>query len=294
MLEQNFKSSEFARMPAEDHASNQLDQSAYRAYFDGGVSTLMSQMWGGNLHMGYFTAPDEPLGGAQQRAKQHITALLNLASGKSLIEVACGVGTTALFVAQTTGARVQATNISETQLAEARERAASAGLADRVAFAFGDYHEIDASAGTYHAWLCQEALLYARDRSQVFAEARRVVKPGGRLVFTDLTLATALTRSEREVFMADIRAPHLWPLAEYDAFARSSGLTLVARHDWALHAERTFAAVAQNILRKHDMLVALVGKDAVEQAAFRIDRQLRMAQAGHLGWCVFCLEVPEF
>ena len=293
MLEQNLGSSEVTKMPAEGQASSQQDQSAYRAYFDGGVSTLMSQMWGGNLHMGYFAAPDELLGDAQQRAKQHITALLNLAAGKSLIEVACGVGTTALFIAQTTGSRVHATNISETQLAEARERAVNAGLADRVTFASGDYHLLDEPAGAFHSWLCQEALLYAQDRSQVFAEARRVVKPGGRLVFTDLTLSTALPTREREVFMADIRAPHLWSLAQYDGFVRTSGLALVARHDWSLHAERTFAAVAENIRRKHDVLVALVGKDAVEQASFRIDRQLRLAQAGHLGWCVFCLEVPE-
>ena len=166
-------------------------------------------------------------------------------------------------------------------------------MADRVTFAFGDYHHLDAPADAYNSWLCQEALLYAHDRGSVFSEARRVVKPGGRLLFTDLTLSDALPLQEREALMADIKAPHLWSLDEYDDFVASSGLKVLARHDWGPHAERTFAAVAENIRRKHDMLVTLVGKEAVEQAAFRIERQYRLAAAGQLGWCVFCLEVPE-
>jgi len=280
-------------MMADRETSIQSDQSAYRAHFDGGVSTLMSQMWGGNLHMGYFEAPDEPLDRAQMRIKQTIAELLALKPGRKLIEVACGVGTTAVFLAEKTGASIDAPNISETQLAEARERAAQAGLSDRVSFAFGDYHHIDAESRSYDAWLCQEALLYAHDRQQVFAEACRVVKPGGRILFTDLTLSEALPAHERESLMADIKAPHFWSLDRYDGLVVRLEMPLIARYDWGSHAARTFEAVAKNIRAKRDGLVGLVGEDAVSQADFRINRQYRLASAGHLGWCLFCLEVPR-
>ena len=280
-------------MTVDRDPSIQTNQSAYRAYFDGGVSILMSEMWGGNLHMGYFDRLEETLADAQQRAKHKIAEFLNLAPGNSLIEVACGVGTTAIFLAQQTGAIVHATNISETQLAEARERTAHAGLADRVTFRFGDYHELEAQASSFDSWLCQEALLYAQDRHRVFSEARRVVKPGGRVVFTDLTLSKALTVQERNALMIDIRAPHLWSLDQYDGFVLSSGFNLIARHDWSPQAARTFAAVADNIRLKRELLTTLVGEEAVKQAEFRIDRQYRLASAGHLGWCLFCLEVAR-
>ncbi len=279
-------------MMADQQTSIQSDQSAYRAHFDGGVSTLMSQMWGGNLHMGFFEAPDEPLAGAQMRVKQSIAELLELRTGRRLIEVACGVGTTAIHLAETTGASVDATNISETQLAEARERASAQGLSNRVNFTFGDYHQLDAAAQSYDGWLCQEALLYAHDRQQVFAEARRVVRPGGRIVFTDLTLSHALPQSERESLMTDIKAPHLWSMAQYDAFVGRLEMPLVARHEWGPHAARTFKSVAQNIQAKRDHLVTMVGEEAVRQAEFRIDRQYRLASTGHLGWCLYCLQVP--
>ena len=277
---------------ADRQTSIQSDQSAYRAHFDGGVSTLMSQMWGGNLHMGYFKSSDEPLASAQMRVKQKVAELLGLGPGRRLIEVACGVGTTAIYLAKQAGVSVNATNISETQLAEARGRAAGEGLADRVNFAFGDYHDLEAEAGSYDAWLCQEALLYARDRQKVFAEALRVVKPGGRILFTDLTLSDLLPSSERESLMTDIKAPHFWSLDQYDDFVAGLEIPLIARHDWGPHAVRTFESIARNIHVKRDQLVAMVGEDAVEQAEFRIDRQYRLASAGLLGWCVFCLQIP--
>lgn len=277
---------------AEQQASIQSEQSAYRAHFDGGVSVLMSQMWGGNLHMGYFEAPDEPLAKAQLRVKQTIAELLDLQPGRKLIEVACGVGTTAIYLADTTGASVSATNISETQLEEARKRAAVRGLTDRVNFVFGDYHRLDAELGSYDAWLCQEALLYAHDRQQVFAEARRVVRPGGRIVFTDLTLSNSLPLLEREALMSDIKAPHVWSMNQYDDLVSQLRMPIIARYDWGPHAARSFDGVARNIRAKRDHLVAMAGEDAVRHAEFRIDRQYRLASTGHLGWCVFCLQVP--
>ena len=48
------------------------EREAYRAYFDAGVSALMSRMWGGNLHMGMFAHLNETLAEAQSRLKQHI------------------------------------------------------------------------------------------------------------------------------------------------------------------------------------------------------------------------------
>lgn len=280
-------------MMADQQTSIQSDQSAYRAHFDGGVSTLMSQMWGGNLHMGFFETPDESLASAQKRTKHSIASLIELQPDSRLIEVACGVGTTAIHLAEKTGASVDATNISETQLAEARERAAAQGLSNRVSFAFGDYHQLDAAAQSYDAWLCQEALLYAHDRQQVFAEARRVVRPGGRIVFTDLTLSHSLPQTDRESLMTDIKAPHVWSIEQYDALVERLNLPLIARHEWGSHAARTFKSVAQNIQTKRDQLVKTVGEDAVRQAEFRIDRQYRLASDGHLGWCLFCLEVPS-
>ena len=184
---------------------------------------------------------------------------------------------------------MHATNIAQSQLAEAAERARAAGLADRVSFAFADYHDFGGPAGRYDCWWCQEALLYAADRGRVFSEARRVVKAGGRVVFTDLTLSRALPSDERQLFMADIRAPHLWDIEDYDRLFARMGFVVCERQDWSPHVASTFAAVARNLAAVRAGFAARIGEEAVRGTEYRIARQLDMARAGHLGWCFYTL-----
>src|SRR4029078_11068058 len=116
---------------------------------------------------------------------------------------------------------------------EAAENARTANVSDKVSFTFADYHHLPNPSGTYDCWWCQEALLYATDRMQVFSEARRVVKPGGRIVFSDLTLSNSLPRNERQRFASDIRAPHLWPIEDYDRLFARMNFKIIERQDWS-------------------------------------------------------------
>ena len=265
------------------------ERDAYRRVYDTGVSALLSEIWGGSLHMGLFADPLEPLSEAQLRAKEHMARAAGLGPGQRVVEAACGVGSTALYLARSQGVRVHATNIAEVQLVEAAERAAAAGLSDQVTFAFADYHDLGGPPNAYDCWWCQEALLYAADRTRVFSEAVRVLKPKGRMVFTDLTLSAELAAPERESFSTDIRAPHLWALADYDRLIADQGLQVIERRDWSPHVALTFAAVARNLAGVRHRFAG-IGEDVVRGVEFRITRQLDMARTGYLGWCFFALE----
>src|SRR5260370_7458195 len=89
-----------------------------RATYDAGVSELLGRVWGGNLHMGLFQDPAEPLLPAQLRAKRHMAEAARLQRGETVVEAACGVGSTARYLAKSYGVRVCATNIPHAQIAE--------------------------------------------------------------------------------------------------------------------------------------------------------------------------------
>jgi sarcosine/dimethylglycine N-methyltransferase len=266
------------------------DQEAYRKFYDSAVSELLSAIWTGNLHMGLFDDAHELLTLAQLRAKDHMARAAGLKPGQAVLEAACGVGTSAIHLARNYGVSVLAINIAEAQLREGAERVRLAGVADKVRFAFADYHDLGSEAEAYDCWWCQEALLYATDRRQVFSEARRVVRPKGRIVFTDLTLSEGLPSEERRSFMTDIRAPHLWPIEDYDRLLSNMNFAILERQDLSPHAALTFAAVARNLASVRDAFVKRIGEETVRGTEFRINRQLEMARAGHLGWCFFALE----
>ncbi|HEX4738891.1 MAG TPA: cyclopropane-fatty-acyl-phospholipid synthase family protein [Allosphingosinicella sp.] len=91
----------------------------------------------------YFAEPDMGLDAAQAAKKAHIAAKLRLAPGQRVLDIGCGWGGMALFLARNAGVTVHGITLSEEQLRVAQERAKSEGLADRVTFALADYRDVE-------------------------------------------------------------------------------------------------------------------------------------------------------
>ena len=91
----------------------------------------------------YFTAPDQTIEQAQANKKRHIAAKLLLAPGQRVLDIGCGWGGLALYLAKECGVSVTGLTLSTEQLRVAERRAAAAGLADRVRFELRDYREAE-------------------------------------------------------------------------------------------------------------------------------------------------------
>lgn len=261
----------------------------YRATYDTALAELQSRVWGGNLHLGLFETPEEPLLAAQMRANRHMAAAADLRPGQVVIEAACGVGGTARFLAKEQGVRVRATNIAEMQLTEARELAEKAGLSHLLEFRFADYHNLPFVDASCDVWWCQEALLYSVDKRRVFDEAMRVVRPGGRLIMSDLLLDESVTGAAREQFTTKLKAPNMWSIERWDRLIGELPLALIERQDWAAHTRLTFERVLANLEAARAEFLPRVGREMVEATHERLLIQLEMARAGKLGWCFYAL-----
>jgi cyclopropane-fatty-acyl-phospholipid synthase len=94
----------------------------------------------------YFPTGSETLDQAQQAKLRHIAAKLRLdRPGLRVLDIGCGWGGLALHLAREHGARVTGITLSQEQLAVARQRAATAGLAGQVSFDLRDYRHEPAS-----------------------------------------------------------------------------------------------------------------------------------------------------
>ncbi|WP_066765665.1 SAM-dependent methyltransferase [Croceicoccus pelagius] len=82
---------------------------------------------------------------AQHEKLAHIAAKLALEPGQEVLDIGCGWGGMAIFLAQKAGVRVTGITLSEEQLALARKRAEVAGVADKVSFELVDYRDLAAS-----------------------------------------------------------------------------------------------------------------------------------------------------
>jgi sarcosine/dimethylglycine N-methyltransferase len=275
-------------------ASRDFDEATvrYRAMYDTALSMLLSRIWGGNLHMGLFENPDEPLLTAQMRANAHMAKAAAFKPGQKVIEAACGVGSTARYLAKNNDVRVQATNIAEMQLTEGRELTEQAGLSPLIDFSYADYHELPFPDASFDVWWCQEALLYSIDKRRVFDEAMRVVRPGGHLIMSDLLLHDSVTGPDRDRFTGILKAPNMWSIRQWDELIGRLPVTILERRDWASHTEPTFKYVLANLMQVRDEFTARVGAEIVDNSIERVTVQYDAARSGTLGWCFYALARP--
>ena len=123
---------------------------------------------------------------------------LDLSPGNTLLDVACGAGGPALRIAAITGCSVVGIDVHDQAVAAASSLAAQRGLTERA-----EFRSIDANAplpfsdSGFDAITCIDAINHFSNRPSLIAEWVRLLKPGGRLLFTDpITLTGPLTNAE--------------------------------------------------------------------------------------------------
>jgi cyclopropane-fatty-acyl-phospholipid synthase len=90
----------------------------------------------------YFETPDQSLDDAQLAKKRHIAAKLLGKPGQRILDIGCGWGGLALYLAQFLGTRVTGITLSQEQLAFARQRAVEKGLSEAAEFRLQDYRDV--------------------------------------------------------------------------------------------------------------------------------------------------------
>lgn len=90
----------------------------------------------------YFERPDQGLAEAQLAKKRHIAAKLLVEPGQRILDIGCGWGGLALYLADLCGAEVTGVTLSEEQLGIANARARERNLASRISFRLQDYRAV--------------------------------------------------------------------------------------------------------------------------------------------------------
>jgi cyclopropane-fatty-acyl-phospholipid synthase len=97
----------------------------------------------------YWPRDDMTLEQAQEAKLAHIAAKLALKPGQRVLDIGCGWGGMAIYLARHADVTVHGITLSEEQLALARQRAQDAGVADRIAFELVDYRDLAARGESY-------------------------------------------------------------------------------------------------------------------------------------------------
>jgi cyclopropane-fatty-acyl-phospholipid synthase len=107
-----------------------LDGRLYSLFLDGDLQYSCA----------YFERPDQSLDDAQLAKKRHLAAKLRIAPGAKVLDIGCGWGGLALYLAEIAGAQVSGITLSQEQYERAQNRAQERGRRD-VEFKHLDYRD---------------------------------------------------------------------------------------------------------------------------------------------------------
>jgi cyclopropane-fatty-acyl-phospholipid synthase len=110
-----------------------LGNEFYRLFLDEGMQYSCA----------YFLSDDDTLEQAQRNKLRLLAAKLNLSPGQRVLDIGCGWGALALYLAALNDVEVVGVTLSKEQYESAQSQAQNAGMGDRVRFALKDYREVE-------------------------------------------------------------------------------------------------------------------------------------------------------
>jgi SAM-dependent methyltransferase len=151
--------------------------------------------------------------------------------GSRVLDLCCGLGGPARFLALGRGARVVGVDLHPGRAAAAHRLTALVRLGHAARFARADAQALPFRAGSFTAVVSQEALLHVPDKGAALAECGRVLAAGGRLAFTDWVARPGLDDGARRRLETWMAAVTLQTVAGYRELLARAGFHAIEAED---------------------------------------------------------------
>jgi len=136
-------------------------------------------------HLGFYDRDYITHAQALLRLNSNICDSAKISKNDHVLDAGCGLGGTSIWLAKKVECSVVGIDLHPRRIATARKSAMSTNLSDRVAFTVGSYEHLPFPDNHFNAVLAVETLCHCNNKGKFFAEAARVLRPGGRLVVND-------------------------------------------------------------------------------------------------------------
>ncbi len=126
-------------------------------------------------------------------ALAQLAAAAGIARAHHVLDICSGMGGPARYLAHTHGSRVTGIDLTASRVEAATRLTALARLSDRVEFRCGNALALPFADASFDIVISQEAWAHIPDKARLVFEAVRVLKPGGKIAFTDIVHLGALS-----------------------------------------------------------------------------------------------------
>lgn len=269
-----------------------IDLSAIREHYDT-LSPLYARLWGEHLHHGYWTNGESPAA-AQVELIGRLVRFAAIPCGAHVLDVGCGLGGSALWLAREHGCDVHGITLSPVQVALAARKARAAALEQRVRFETHDANRLDFPARSFDAIWVVECSEHLFDKPAFLHACARVLRPGGVIALAAWTACPG-TPDHAELVRRVCRGmlcPSLASAADYVAWLAEAGFEAVRAQDVTTHIAPTWAR-ARRLLERSEARAVLGVAGARTRAFASAFRSIDEAYAtGAMGYAFLTGRLP--
>ena len=229
-------------------SSAPLSTAAVAQHYDE-LDPFYRELWGEHLHHGFWERGDEDVAEAVCALVDRVAAAARIERGQSVCDVGCGYGATARRIARRYAARVVGLTVSR---AQAEHAARAGGDPDAPRIVCRDWLDNQLPSESFDAVVAIESSEHVVDKQRFFAEAARVLRPGGRVVVCAWLSRESPDAWQRRLLLEPIcregRLASLATAPEYVQWLTGAGFIDVAWADWSERVRRTWSICAYRLV----------------------------------------------
>ncbi|MFO7675223.1 MAG: methyltransferase domain-containing protein [bacterium] len=175
----------------------------------------------------------EQIHSGKDEVTDRMAAAVGLKPGMHVLDVCSALGAPARQLAKNYGARVTGLDFTKTMLEKAVQRTKEAKLDSLVDFVNANAMDMPFKKDTFDVVWGQEAWCYVTNKDQLMSEAARVLKPGGKLIFTDWVITGRVEEELLAKLYESMAFPYMETLAGWAGLMKKHGLKVIEVKDQA-------------------------------------------------------------
>jgi SAM-dependent methyltransferase len=190
---------------------------------------------------------------------------LGIDSNSTLLEVGSGSGGPAVYLAKSRRCRLTGVDINEHGVRNATTLAKAHGLADRAQFVAVDASQpLPFPDAQFDAVVSNDAMCHIRDRLSALRDWHRILRPGGRALFTDAMVVTGVVSNEELATRSSIGFYLFLPPGENERLLEAAGFTLLGVEDVTEAAASVARRWHDARVHQQDALITREGRETFD------------------------------